>query len=82
LSPKSAFFNAFELGAESKNQVFSSEETSRSISEVFSTRNCILSIRVLEDPLSTLLGSLLSSNGFSGTIQSKFFPRLHALLRV
>jgi hypothetical protein len=31
------FFNAFELGAESRNQVFSSEEASRSIPEVFST---------------------------------------------
>jgi hypothetical protein len=38
------FFNAFELGAESKNQVFSSKEASRSIPEVFLTRNCILSI--------------------------------------
>jgi hypothetical protein len=27
--PRVLFFNAFELGAESKNQVFSSEETSR-----------------------------------------------------
>jgi hypothetical protein len=42
--PTMLFFNAFELGAESKNQVFSSEEASRSIPEVFSTRNCILSI--------------------------------------
>jgi hypothetical protein len=37
------FFNTFQLGAESKNQVFSSEEASRSVPEVFSTRNCILS---------------------------------------
>jgi hypothetical protein len=42
--PRVLFFNAFELGAESKNQVFSSEEASRSIPEVFSIRNCILSI--------------------------------------
>jgi hypothetical protein len=49
--PRVLFFNAFQLGAESKNQVFSSEEVSRSIPEVFSTRNCILSIEVLEDPL-------------------------------
>jgi hypothetical protein len=42
--PRVLFFNTFELGAESKNQVFSSEEASRSIPEVFSTRNCILSI--------------------------------------
>jgi hypothetical protein len=62
------FFNAFELGAESENQVFSSEEASRSMAEVFSIRNCILSLQVLEDPLSTLLGSLLSSKVFSGTI--------------
>jgi hypothetical protein len=35
LSPKSAFFfNAFELGAESKNQVFSSGEASRSIASL------------------------------------------------
>jgi hypothetical protein len=27
--PKVFFFNAFQLGAESKNQVFSSEESSR-----------------------------------------------------
>jgi hypothetical protein len=38
------FFNAFQLGAESKNQVFSSEEASRSIPEIFLTRNCILYI--------------------------------------
>jgi hypothetical protein len=42
--PRVLFFNAFELGAESKNQVFSSKEASRSIPEVFSTRNYILSI--------------------------------------
>jgi hypothetical protein len=36
------FFNAFELGAESGNQVFSNE-TLRSIAEVFSTRHCIIS---------------------------------------
>jgi hypothetical protein len=42
--PRVLFFNAFELSAESKNQVFSSEEASRSILEVFITRNCILSI--------------------------------------
>jgi hypothetical protein len=33
------FFNAFELGAESGNQVISSDEASRSIAEVFSTMN-------------------------------------------
>jgi hypothetical protein len=37
------FFNAFELGAKSENQVFSSEEASRSIPKIFSTRNYILS---------------------------------------
>jgi hypothetical protein len=42
--PRVLFFNAFQLGAESKNQVFSSEEASSSIPEVFSIRNCILSI--------------------------------------
>jgi hypothetical protein len=36
------FFNAFELGAESGNQVFSNE-ASRLIAEFFSTRNCIVS---------------------------------------
>jgi hypothetical protein len=36
------FFNAFELGAESGNQVFSNEAL-RSIAEVFSTMNCIIS---------------------------------------
>jgi hypothetical protein len=29
--PRVLFFNAFELGAKSRNQVFSSEEVSRSI---------------------------------------------------
>jgi hypothetical protein len=42
--PRALFFNAFELGAESKNQVFSNNEASRSIPEVFSTWNYILSI--------------------------------------
>jgi hypothetical protein len=42
--PRVLFFNAFQLGAESKNQVFSSEEASRLIPKDFSTRNCILSI--------------------------------------
>jgi hypothetical protein len=37
------FFNPFEVGAESGNQVFSNEGALRSIAEVFSTRNCILS---------------------------------------
>jgi hypothetical protein len=41
--PRVLFFNAFEIGAKSKNQVFSSEGALRSIAEVFSTRNCILS---------------------------------------
>jgi hypothetical protein len=41
--PGVLFFNAFELGAESGNQVFSNEGALRSIAEVFSTRNCILS---------------------------------------
>jgi hypothetical protein len=35
------FFNAFELGAESGNQVFSNEAL-RSIAEVFSTINYIV----------------------------------------
>jgi hypothetical protein len=38
LSPKSAFLNAFELGAESANQVMS-KEALRSIVGVFSTIN-------------------------------------------
>jgi hypothetical protein len=41
--PRVLFFDAFELGAESGNQVFSSDEASSSIAEVFSTRNYILS---------------------------------------
>jgi hypothetical protein len=41
--PRVFFFNAFELGVKSENQVFSSREALRSIAEVFSTRNCILS---------------------------------------
>jgi hypothetical protein len=36
--PRVLFFNAFELGAESANQVFS-KEALRSIAEVFSTIN-------------------------------------------
>jgi hypothetical protein len=40
--PRVLFFNAFELGAQSGNQVFSNE-ASRLIAEVFSTRNCIIS---------------------------------------
>jgi hypothetical protein len=41
--PRVLFFNAFELCAESENQVFSNEGALRSIAKVFSTRNCILS---------------------------------------
>jgi hypothetical protein len=37
--PRVLFFNAFELGAESANQVISSDKASRSIAEVFSTIN-------------------------------------------
>jgi hypothetical protein len=40
--PRVLFFNAFELGAESGNQVLSNEAL-RSIAEVFSTINCIVS---------------------------------------
>jgi hypothetical protein len=40
--PRVLFFNAFELGAESANQVLSNEAL-RSISEVFSTINCVVS---------------------------------------
>jgi hypothetical protein len=41
--PRVFFFNAFELGAKHRNQVFSSEGALKLIVEVFSTRNCILS---------------------------------------
>jgi hypothetical protein len=37
--PRVLFFNAFELDAKSRNQVFSSEGALISIAEVFSTRN-------------------------------------------
>jgi hypothetical protein len=40
--PRVLFFNAFELDAESGNQVFPNE-ASRSIAKVFSTRHCIVS---------------------------------------
>jgi hypothetical protein len=40
--PRVLFFNAFELGAESGNQVISSEAL-RSIAEVFLIRHCIAS---------------------------------------
>jgi hypothetical protein len=40
--PRVLFFNAFELGAESGNKVFSNE-TLRSIAEVFSIKHCIVS---------------------------------------
>jgi hypothetical protein len=40
--PRVLFFNAFELGAESANQVISSDAL-RSIAEVFSIINCIVS---------------------------------------
>jgi hypothetical protein len=48
--PRVFFFNTFELGAESGNQVFSNEAL-RSIAEVFSTRHSIVSKCVFEDPL-------------------------------
>jgi hypothetical protein len=37
------FFNAFELGAESANQVISKDEELRFIAEVFPIRHCIAS---------------------------------------
>jgi hypothetical protein len=40
--PRVLFFNAFELGAESTNQVIS-KEALRFIAEVFSIRHCIAS---------------------------------------
>jgi hypothetical protein len=40
--PRVLFFNAFELCAESENQVFSNEAL-RSIAEIFSTRHYIVS---------------------------------------
>jgi hypothetical protein len=40
--PRVLFFKAFELGAESANQVFS-KEALRSIAKVFSARHCIAS---------------------------------------
>jgi hypothetical protein len=40
--PKVFFFNAFELGVESANQVFS-KEALRSTTEFFSIRHCISS---------------------------------------
>jgi hypothetical protein len=40
--PRVLFFNAFELGAESGNQVIANKAL-RSIAELFSTINCIVS---------------------------------------
>jgi hypothetical protein len=40
--PRVLFFNAFELGAETANQIIS-KEALRSIAEVFSIRHCIAS---------------------------------------
>jgi hypothetical protein len=40
--PRVLFFNAFELGAENANQVFS-KEALRSIAKVFSKSHCITS---------------------------------------
>jgi hypothetical protein len=40
--PRVLFFNAFELGTEGGNQVFSNEALI-SIAKVFSTRHCIVS---------------------------------------
>jgi hypothetical protein len=40
--PRVFFLNAFDLGAESGNQVISNEAL-RSIAEVFSIRHCIIS---------------------------------------
>jgi hypothetical protein len=40
--PRVLFFNALELGAKGRNQVFSNEGALRSIAEVFSIRNYIL----------------------------------------
>jgi hypothetical protein len=45
--PRVLFFNAFELGAESKNQVFSSEEASRSIA---SSKTQLVTIGTLDTP--------------------------------
>jgi hypothetical protein len=44
ISQEVLFFNAFQLGAENRHQVLSSEEASRSMAEIFSTRHYILSI--------------------------------------
>jgi hypothetical protein len=41
--PRVLFFNAFELGAESRNQVFLNEGALKSIAEVFSIWNYISS---------------------------------------
>jgi hypothetical protein len=45
--PRVLFFNAFELGAESENQVFSSEEASRSI---VSSKTQLVTIGTLDTP--------------------------------
>jgi hypothetical protein len=45
--PRVLFFNAFELGTESKNQVFSSEEASRSI---VSSKTQLVTIGILDTP--------------------------------
>jgi hypothetical protein len=45
--PRVLFFNAFELGAESKNQVFSSEEAYRSIA---SSKTQLVTIGTLDTP--------------------------------
>jgi hypothetical protein len=45
--PRVLFFNAFQLGAKSKNQVFSSEEASRSI---VSSKTQLVTIGTLDTP--------------------------------
>ena len=45
--PRVFFFNAFQLGTESKNQVFSSEEASKSIT---SSKTQLVTIGTLDTP--------------------------------
>jgi hypothetical protein len=73
------FFNAFELGAESGNQVFSNEAL-RSIAEVFQQGIVLYPNEFLKIPYEHSWVHYFHQKGFQDKSNQNSFPKLHAIL--
>jgi hypothetical protein len=80
--PRVLFFNAFELGAKSGNQVISSDEALRSIAKSFQQGIVLYPNEFLKIPYEHSWVHSFHQKGFQDKSNQKSFPKLHAILQV